>query len=145
VKGFICALMAVLPALGDELPRVGHEDFERFERELEELSGVARDEATRAEIERAERWLADGRSYLGANRVKRAGRLGERLPSQLTLIRSRVAAEEIVDRTRTAKERLVEVEERVRRLRSRYDRLIVRLEGAEMTDAYPPLGAEGRP
>lgn len=141
--GSVCGLalsVASWSALGGSLLKRTAAELRRSGAELDKIEGREGAEVAAGEIALARRWIEEGFALLGRGRERRAAKLAERLPVQLRLIRTILAARQVEEQAESAERKIHADAERLILLRARYDRLLIKHRGAAATNAYPRYG-----
>ncbi len=139
IVAFIALLGGFLqPVQAGDLAKLSDAAFRRVNVELEKIEKDKGAEAATAEIAIARQWIEQGRLLLREGRVRKAAVVAERFPTELALIRALVAAGAAQDETRRVEEEIHDARNALRRIKSRYNRLVLKIQGAAHTNAFPP-------
>ncbi len=145
--GLLLAAAVVLCTSSGHAGRLLRETAARLrqaEAQLEKLEKEDGALGAKAELQIARDWVKEGFELLRKGKTRKAAVLAERLPAQMVLVRSVMVAAKVEADAKAAEARLQEMEIRARLLRDRYDRLIIRRDGAAATLAYPRKNTGGK-
>ncbi|MBW2278150.1 MAG: hypothetical protein JRF63_11695 [Deltaproteobacteria bacterium] len=135
--GIAALLTLSVVAPGDSLLKKAAAEFRRAGADLDEIEEREGAEVAAGEIALARRWIDEGFSLLRTGEQRAAAVFAERLPIQLTLIRTVLAAREAEEKAEREEREATDSRDKLKLLRARYDRLVLKYRGAEATDAYP--------
>ncbi len=135
---FITLLSSFLhPVQAGDLAKLSDGAFRRLNAELNKIETEKGATAAKGEIVVAEQWIEQGRLLLREGRVRKAAIVAERLPTELALIRILVAAGAALEDVRGVEEEIHTASLALRNIKARYNRLMLRIHGAEHTNAFP--------
>ena len=136
----LSTLSVVAP--GDSVLKKAAAEFRRAGADLDQIEEREGAEVAAGEIAVARRWIEEGFSLLRRGEEQHAAVLAERLPFQLRLIRAVLAARAAEEKAEQEERETVEARAELKRVRARYDRLVLKYQGAGATDAYPRKDGE---
>jgi len=120
-----------------DLAKLSDGAFRRLNAELDKIETEKGAAAAKGEIVVARQWIEQGRLLLLEGRVRKAAQVAERLPQELELIRILVATGAALEDAKVVEEELHAAATLLGNLKARYNRLILRIHGAEHTNASP--------
>ncbi len=124
-------------AWGGDLLKESAAGFRHASAQLERIEQRKDAHVVAGEIKVAKTWIERGFALLREGRHRRAAILAERLPAQMSLIRTILSAWAVQEEAARAQEDLDELERKLKLVQIRYDRLLLLRKGANLTLAYP--------
>jgi len=121
----------------NDLKVPGNLTFEKFENEIKTIEKSDNAIAVAGEIAIAKRWIEQGKLLLSAGHSKKSALYAERLKIQLKLIRITIEVFISKNRNETIEQETNELLSKLKSKKNRLNRLLIRLNGAKLSSAFP--------
>jgi hypothetical protein len=135
----VLAISFPIEAQSSDLGESAKVRFEKASKALDDIEKAEGGAAAAGEIAVARKWIEDGKRLLESGKIKRAVQIAERLPFELDLIRLLVATGLAVEEARQMEQQVFWLEQGLKILKAKRDRLLLEKNGARISDAFPRL------
>jgi hypothetical protein len=142
----VLALTIAFPSRlqSSDLGRSADTRFQQAAKALEEIEARTESAIAAGEIAVAKRWIEDGRLLIESGKIEKAAQIAERLPFQLDLIRIVIATGLAMEEAKQVEKEVFELEQELKVLKARRDRLLLEKLGPKISNAFPPLEEAGK-